>query len=202
TSSLVELSRVGLSPNSSLSFSSHCSLLPYFLTSLLLFSPRVPKQNHIAFLNDVLFSLQAHLRLFPRRSETPSRQQIVPPHHFRRSRFIHLSNPRFAPPATRSHRRIRPPLQSPQLVPLYSRIQLPRLFIAQIQHVQHRPLRQKQKSSNRFPLFRSQRQFPQRLLRLQMCFAFFQDGLLQLELLVGFLPQIFFQPLQPFIDLL
>src|SRR5712675_3756503 len=46
-------------------------------------SSRMPEQNHIPFLHHIFPSLQPHLRLLPRRRNTPRRQQIIPSHHFR-----------------------------------------------------------------------------------------------------------------------
>src|SRR5437879_209319 len=64
------------------------SLYPHFVMSLLLTSSAVPKQNHIPLLHNVVFPLQSHLRLLPRRRQTPRRQQIIPPHHFRPNKTL------------------------------------------------------------------------------------------------------------------
>src|SRR6266436_7470449 len=227
------------------------------------FLSRMPKQNHITFLHYILPPLQPHLRLLPRCRHAPSRQQIIPPHHFRankslldiavnlsrrfrrRSSFanrpsphfrltrrkklnqphqvisranqsvqprllqsirsqqlrrfllLHLRQLRLEPSANRHHRRILPPFERPQLVPLDRCSQLRCLVIPQIQHVQHRPLRQKQKSTNRFALLRSQLQFPQGLLCFQMRLAFLQRRFLQFQRRLPLLLQILFQLLQP-----
>src|SRR5258705_212454 len=44
----------------------------------------MPKQNHVPLLNDVFFPFQSHLRLLPRRRQTPRRQQIATPAAFGR----------------------------------------------------------------------------------------------------------------------
>src|SRR5260370_31809635 len=168
----------------------------------------MPKQNHIASLHYIPPPLQPHLPLLPRRRHAPSRQQIIPPHHFRTNeslldiavnlsrrfrrrrplpnrpsphfrlprrkklnqphqviscanqpvqprllqsirsqqlrRFFlfHLRQFRLEPPANRHHRRILPPFERPQFIPLYRRRQFRPLVTPQIQHTQHRPLRQ------------------------------------------------------------
>src|SRR5882724_152745 len=90
-----------------------------------------------------------HFRL-PRREKLDQSQQIIRRANqsvqprllqsIRRQQFrgfllIHLGEFRFQPPANRHHRRIRPPLQCPQLVPLHRRIQLVRFVVPQIQYV-------------------------------------------------------------------
>src|SRR5467141_1451074 len=190
----------------------------------------MPEQNHIPLLHNVLFPLQPHLRLLSRRRQTPRRQQIIPPHHFRpyktflnvamnrprrlhrrrtlsnrprphfrfprreklyqpeqiirradqtvqprllqsvgrqqlrRLFLIHLRKFRLQPPANRHHRRIRPPLQRAQFAPLHRRVQLVGFVVPQVQHIQHRPRRQKQKPANRLSLLRRQLRFGQPLL--------------------------------------
>src|SRR4029077_18603435 len=61
-------------------------ILSFFFTSLFHYffpSSAVPKKNHIPFLHYVLFSLQPHLSLLPRRRQASRGQQIIPPHNFR-----------------------------------------------------------------------------------------------------------------------
>src|SRR5258707_3259419 len=41
-------------------------------------SAAMPEQNDVAFLDDVLFAFQAHLRLLARRREAPRLQEIIP----------------------------------------------------------------------------------------------------------------------------
>src|ERR1700733_3468267 len=48
----------------------------------------VPEKNHVAFLHDIFLPLQPHLRLLPRRRQTPPRQQIIPPHNFRANKSL------------------------------------------------------------------------------------------------------------------
>src|SRR5712692_8880332 len=77
-------SRVSIrSPFFVLRFAVFIDVSPFTEVQKLTSLSAVPEQNHIAFLHDVLFPLQPHLRLLPRRRQTPRRQQIIPTHHFR-----------------------------------------------------------------------------------------------------------------------
>src|SRR5207248_2500681 len=91
--------------------------------------------------------------------------------------LIHLREFCLQPPANHHHSRIRPPLQRIQFVPHHCRVQVVRFVVPQVQHVQHRPCRQKQKSPNRLSLLRCQLQLAQRFLRLQMHLTFLQRRL-------------------------
>src|SRR6267378_3098894 len=51
-------------------------------------SSRMPEQNHIPFLHHVLPPFQPHLRLLPRRRNTPRLQQIIPSHNFRANKSL------------------------------------------------------------------------------------------------------------------
>src|SRR6266403_2151082 len=74
----------------------------------------MPKKNHIPLLHNILFPLQPHLRLLPRRRQTPRRQQVIPSHHFRPNKTlldIAMNRPR------RLHRRRSLSHPSPKVPP-------------------------------------------------------------------------------------
>src|SRR5258706_10531713 len=108
---------------------------------------RLPRRKKLNQSHQVIRS--ANQPVQPRLLQSIRRQQL------RRFLLVHFRQFRLEPPANRDHRRIRPPLQRPKLVPLHRRVQLRRFVVPQIQHKQHRPLRQKQKSPNRHPPLRS-----------------------------------------------
>ena len=63
-------------------------------------------------------------------------------------------------------------------------------IVAQIQHVQHRSHRHKQKSADGLAFFGCERQFAQRLFGFQMRFALFQNVFFLFEQLVGLLLEV------------
>ncbi len=127
----------------------------------------------------------------------PRFREAVRLHHLRRFRIVQLRKLRFDLAAERNHRRLRLRCQPLQVVFLDHAVNLRRLFIAQIQYVEHRFARQEHEAGQHLHFFRLEFQFAQRSFGFERQSAAVQKPQLCFEYCLFLFLQIFFDALDP-----
>ena len=127
----------------------------------------------------------------------PGFREAIRLHHFRRFRIIQLRKLRFDLAAERDHRRLRLRRQFFQMIFLDHAINLRRLFIAQIQHVEHRFAGQEHEARQHFHFFRLEFQLAQRRFGFERKPAAVQESQFRFEYRFLLFLQVFFDALDP-----
>jgi len=122
--------------------------------------------------------------------------QAVGGEEFGRCLFFHFREFGFQASADRDDRRVGTALQRGELVLLDGLVEFGGFVVTEIQHVEHRPLRKKEKTADGLALLGCKFEFPQRFFGFEMHLALFENTLLMLEQRVLLFLQVLFDPFQ------